>query len=171
MPESSKTRERARSGNDLGSDSVSQSGVVLWHAPAGCGDVRAIRALGLGPGMRLVVIAGAVVLLAGCSSPPILLEKTFTIDSHGYAEVDVQLKEGETVSWTWSIADGTPIWFNVHNHDPYEVIHSWQDISSHTGSFTAAADDTYSIYWDSQGPGPQVQVQLTGQGNIATIRP
>lgn len=115
-------------------------------------------------------------LLAGCSAPvPTLQDRTVTLspDNGGFAELNLLMKKGDVVRWSWSTAGGQKVYFNVHTHNngttqyPLEM-----ETASDDGSFTAPEGTGYSLMWQAFGKAPvTLHDHVTGSAILDPLYP
>lgn len=100
--------------------------------------------------MRLAFVAFAALMLAGCSGSSWSVTRDVTLTRNGFAEVNLDLKAGDTISWDWSVEGGKSVYFNVHSHvNDFVVEHVEKTTSADKGSFTAEGDGTFSLFWEN----------------------
>jgi hypothetical protein len=122
-----------------------------------------------------VAAALLVLVLAGCSGPNVIHERTLTMASGGagFAEVNLVMEKGQVVNWDWN-ADGGALYFNVHSHPAGKVVEHVRrpDATADTGSFTAPAAGSYSLLWQNAGSTPVgLHYKVTGNATLDAKHP
>lgn len=111
-------------------------------------------------------------ILAGCADSA---GRTFehegspTVAPGRFAEVNLQLKAGDTIGWDWS-ADGA-LHFDIHTHLDGDVqLRVQEENRSSRGSYEAPQDGGYSFLWANRGQQPvALQYAVHGDGSIDSI--
>lgn len=128
------------------------------------------------PRLALAVALALSLPLAGCGSPSgsgVDLEETVTLAPGAFAEVNLQMDEGDRVAWDWSVVEGAAVHFNVHTHagGQAQELQS-EEAASGQGSFTAPASGIYSLLWESHGAEPlTLRYKVTGEGSVDSTLP
>jgi len=88
--------------------------------------------------------------LAGCSDLAQLEDAVDLAHSGGTHEVNVELGDGDLVTWDWTA--GSAIDFNVHTHQGRDVVvHFDVNNPAHGGQWVAGSAGTYSLQWTNPG--------------------
>lgn len=111
-----------------------------------------------------------VLLLAGCASPsggaePLeetSLDETWNIASRGGRELNFEMREGGRVSWV--VNASAEVAYDLHSHaeDRTTQYHEQGRGRLWNGTFTAPADDVYSIFVSGTGATSIVRVHVEG---------
>jgi plastocyanin len=121
--------------------------------------------------LRVGLVAVLVVAAAGCASKLSVANDGVLLAPGKWAEANLLLKAGDTISWEWASTQAAR--FNVHTHEGGSA----KDLVDESGvsgrdTFTAPKDGAYSLMWTNASPQPAtLTYTITGAGTLDSTYP
>lgn len=79
-------------------------------------------------------------------------------------EVDVTLRQGERLTWSFEARPPVPIRWDIHSHSGDQVVvHARGENATASGAFTAPHDGVYSLLMENSNP-TEVELRYTAEG-------
>ncbi len=111
-------------------------------------------------------------MLAGCTQDQAnLVQEDVTLAPGRFAEMNTDMEEGAQLHWSWD-ADQAMEW-DLHSHAGSRVeIHDSGHAANGSGTFTAPAAGTYSLYWHNDGNATiRLNYRVWGEHALVSVLP
>lgn len=117
--------------------------------------------------------AAAALLLAGCTGgdepPADRLDRRLEVPGDGFAEANLEMREGTTIVYDWNTTADRILRFDVHTHEDGEVrVHRETTGASGEGSYEAARDGAVSLLWENPD-GEAAPLDVTVEGRFELV--
>jgi hypothetical protein len=120
---------------------------------------------------HIIPILLLAVAMGGCIDGPQDLQETRTIPAGGYFEINLIMRSGDALDWSWNATD--TLRHDVHTHFDGQVQVLHEEQASHgSGALTAARNGGHSLMWRNSGADPvDLQYALSGSFRLDSYHP
>lgn len=100
-----------------------------------------------------------------------LAEGAFLVQPRIFAELNFEMAAGQGFAFTWSVDEGSDVYFNVHTHRDGEVTNYFEgEYAELEGNWTATDDGGASLLWENVQPVPvTVRYRVEGDFDIHSV--